>query len=126
MLSNMSFNFRIFTGFYPNLVYISNLNIRLNLETICVDSVGFLSSTPILYLISPLGDINVHKGMTTNNCDSHSVLMRIQNSFTFQIPLIATNSDFKRRRFMSEISQILKLDFSMLIYMKYIYYHLCG
>jgi hypothetical protein len=104
VLHHLSYNMKILTGFYTYDQYRSKLNTRLNLPTICADAVGFLNSTPILYLISPLGDINVHNTINSKKCETHSVLMRIQNSFSPLMPLIATNVEFSKKIHIGDIT----------------------
>jgi hypothetical protein len=67
-------------------------------------SVGFLFSTPILYLLSTLGDVNIHNSMCSDRCESHSILMRIQNSFSPAMPLIASNAEFTKKIVVGDIA----------------------
>jgi hypothetical protein len=64
-------------------------------KVIDINAVGFYISTPILYLISNLGDTNFHNLINeTDHIESNAVCMRIQNSFTPLMPLICSNTEF--------------------------------
>jgi hypothetical protein len=78
-----------------SLYYINDFPIISDGSKLDIKAVGFYVSTPILYLVSTFGDINVHNYITdSKGVDSNSVCMRIQNSFTPMMPLISSNADF--------------------------------
>jgi hypothetical protein len=73
--------------------------------SILIEAVGFYISTPILYLISNLGDVNLHNSLTEGNkINSNTVCMRIQNSFTPLMPLITSNADFVKKIHIGDIT----------------------
>jgi hypothetical protein len=57
-----------------------------------IQSVGFYLSTPILYLISNLG-ASCYQNIERKSCDQ-KVVMRIINSFSANLPIIANNAEF--------------------------------
>jgi hypothetical protein len=92
---------KMLTGLY----YVKNFPIEAIEKKLTVKAVGFLISTPILYLISNLGDVNLHNSLTEDNkIDSNTVCMRIQNSFTPLLPLITSNADFVKKIHIGDIT----------------------
>jgi hypothetical protein len=116
-ISKLSYNMKMLTGLYCETEfpissqYISNsefledeseLEFEYSIKTVAV---GFLISTPILYLISNLGDVNLHNSLTEGNkIQSNNVCIRIQNSFTPYMPLITSNADFVKKIHIGDIT----------------------
>lgn len=62
-----------------------------------IDSVGFFLSTPILYLLSNIGCSAFRNDSNDGvNLQSCSTAMRINNSFTKSMPIIASNGEFSQ------------------------------
>jgi hypothetical protein len=80
-----SYNFKLLLGIFNE----SSLPIYSDDQGVLrLKNCGFFLSTPILYLLSNLGDNCQHDGHTTK------VVMRINNSFSFNIPIISNNAEF--------------------------------
>lgn len=96
-ISNMSYNMKILTGFYYETTYPIASSAATSGYSIQAKAVGYLLSTPMLYLISNLGDS--HFNNTSNSIDriqASSICMKILNSFTSTMPIISTNTEFSR------------------------------
>jgi hypothetical protein len=104
---DMSYNMKLLTGFYNEKEWPLNSAILHDgdeFQLITAQQSGFLISTPILYLLSTLGDVNIHNYTYSDECESHSILMRIQNSFSPLMPLIASNAEFTKKISVGDIS----------------------
>ena len=64
-----------------------------DMNEIVIEACGYFLSTPILYLVSNLGSPNFRND-SRNGMQSCDVTMRLNNSFTPQIPIIASNGEF--------------------------------
>jgi hypothetical protein len=87
-INNWSYNVGMIMGLYNSTPPIST-----STGSIKIKSVGFTLSTPVLYLMSNLG-FNSYKN-TQNNFTSNRILMRLNNSYTSEQPIICTNGDFQ-------------------------------
>jgi hypothetical protein len=101
---DMSYNMKLVTGFYsektwPLVPVVIN---RYNILT--AKTVGFLSSTSIFYLMSTLGDVNIHNSVNSDDCSNDTVLMRIQNTFSPEMPLVASNAEFTKKISVGDIT----------------------
>jgi hypothetical protein len=83
----MSYNMRQITGFYNSEFPIHSQNGVIN-----APSVGFYLSTPILYLISNIGTrCFIHRSRQAHD---NRMVMRINNSFIANFPIVSTNAEF--------------------------------
>ena len=101
-LGEMSYNCKLLFGLHDiSTPIISRYNPLIQTEQkqeIVIESVGFTLSTPVLYLLSNLGAKTFKNKLGDNNHNNLSVLktaMRINNSFSANFPIIASNSDFE-------------------------------
>jgi hypothetical protein len=98
-----TYNLQMILGLY----YVDEFPVESDNKVLNVKAVGFYVSTPILYLVSTLGDINVHNYITdSRGVDSNSVCMRIQNSFSPMMPLISSNADFVKNINVGDLSNL--------------------
>jgi hypothetical protein len=106
IITNITYNFKILTGLYANINKSEDVlaEMRAGKYSIRTKANGFLVGTTSLYLMSTLGDVNMHNSISSNKVDGHSVLMRIQNSFTPLMPMIALNAEFTKKIHIGDIT----------------------
>jgi hypothetical protein len=85
-ITGASYRMKLITGMYNTEFPIQGEGL------IKIQSVGFYLSTPILYLISNLG-ASCYQNIERKYCDQ-KVVMRIINSFSANLPIIANNAEF--------------------------------
>ena len=88
LLSDASYNVRLLMGLHPY----DNLNIwGLN---VTIPTVGFMLSTPVLYLTCNIGAKCFKNVQNANNIQNSKIAMRITNSFSANYPIVTNNMDF--------------------------------
>ena len=96
VINDASYNVRLLMGLHPfnNLdleeEFVSGYQTRLVIQT-----VGFMLSTPVLYLTSNLGQKAYLNNQRSGNIQNSRVVMRINNSFSANYPIIAGNAEFQ-------------------------------
>jgi len=107
-----SYNVMLLTGFYSETFpLISQLNGTA--YEIISQSVGYTLSTPILYLVSnvgnhsyrPMGRLSVNEKID-NEISSSKIVMRLNNSFSANYPIVVNNGDFQTDISTNELSNI--------------------
>ena len=99
---NMSYNVKLLTGFYNRKFPIESIyDNKEKLNVIEAKSVGFTMSTPILYLTSNVG-VQSYRTNLDNLLDENvyglrgtKIVLRINNSFISDSPIIVNNADFQ-------------------------------
>ena len=86
VINSMSYNVRLISGFYD-----MQLPTKPSTE-VTATSVGLTLSTPVLYIISNLGS-KCYDNKEGQYCD-RKILMRINNSFTANYPIVNSNIEF--------------------------------
>ena len=91
-IDRMTYNFELLTGFYNSSLPVY-ADFKDDYYFITSESVGFVYSTPILYLLSNVG---YQSYRTVNNTDiaGSRIVMRLQNTYQANVPIIANNADF--------------------------------
>ncbi len=103
---DMSYNIKLITGFYNiDLPICSIFDEISEMHYIKAESVGLTMSTPILYLISNVG-IQSYRTNYTDEIGGAKIVMRINNAYISNTPIVVNNGDFK--------STVLSNDLSML------------
>ena len=87
VISDMTYNVKMITGFYNDSLPLSSNN-----NIIAASSAGFSLLTPILYLVSNLG-AKCYDNIDELYCD-RKVLMRVSNSFSSSYPIVNSNMEF--------------------------------
>ena len=96
VINDASYNVRLLMGLHPfnNLdleeEFVDGYQTRLVIQT-----VGFMLSTPVLYLTSNLGQKAYLNNQRSGNIQNSRVVMRINNSFSANYPIIAGNAEFQ-------------------------------
>ena len=104
-IKEMSYNCTLISGFYNTEFPIeAKLEEATGLYVISSNSAGFTLSTPILYLVSNFGMQSYRSNK--NEIHGSKIVMRINNSFVPNCPIIINNADFE--------TIILSNDLSML------------
>lgn len=99
-LVTCTYNVKLLLGLYAK----KDVDFPLEAEEIETDrwvlkiqSAGYFLSTPILYLISNIGQSAFRNlAFDISNIQSADIVMRINNSFTPSIPIIASNGEFSQ------------------------------
>ena len=86
VINSMSYNVKLISGFYD-----MQLPTKPSTE-VTATSVGLTLSTPVLYIISNLGS-KCYDNKEGQYCD-RKILMRINNSFTANYPIVNSNIEF--------------------------------
>lgn len=94
-LVNCSYNVKLLLGLYDveDEKYPLESVEKDGINELIIETCGYFLSTPILYLVSNLGSPNFRND-SKNGMQSCDVTMRLNNSFTPQIPIIANNGEF--------------------------------
>jgi hypothetical protein len=105
---NMSYNFRIATGFYylndKNNFPIQAEQISQNEYVIRVKASPFTSSTPILYLLANTGGNCYRMNLDADNLQTGTISMTISNSFISGMPAIFQQADITSRIYSSDLT----------------------
>lgn len=105
-IGETSYNLRVVLGLHPfdtlelipawvNAVYVY-----------VIPTVGFMLSTPILYLVSNVGQQTFRYSRSSRNIQSTAIVMRINNSFSPNFPITALNGEFVTNILGSNISNL--------------------
>lgn len=93
IISEASYNVQIIMGYYNTKFPIyGELDESDNLYKFTPKSVGYTLSTPILYVVSNLG-VKSYRNLSTSSSSSR-ILMKLNNSYASNYPIVATNGDF--------------------------------
>lgn len=105
VIDDCSYNVKLLCGFYNTTFPISSSYIDGYGDCVKAKSVGYYLSTPILYLVSNIG---THAYRTTNREDcplsGSKIVMRINNSYSANFPIIANNGDFSTEVLSNDLS----------------------
>ena len=91
-IDRMTYNFTLLTGFY-NSTFPIYADFTDDYYFITSESVGFVYSTPILYLLSNVGHQS-YRTVNVSDIAGSRVVMRLQNTYQANVPIIANNADF--------------------------------
>ena len=101
-LNDASYNVKLLMGLHDiKLPLISQYNEQIQTEhkqEIFINAVGYTLSTPVLYLLSNIGNKTFKNNLDVNNMSCNLSLktaMRITNAFSSNLPIVAGNSDFE-------------------------------
>ena len=105
-INSMTYNFKLITGFY-------NVDIPLTAEYdpntqkyfIRAESVGFSLSTPILYLTSNVA-AQSYRNLNERDCVGSKIVMRLNNSFSYGMPIFVSNADFETRMLSNDLASM--------------------
>ena len=93
-INNASYNIIQVIGIYSQtLPILSYYNEDLSLYEILCESVGNTLSTPVLYLISNVGKSSYRN--LNESINISKIVLRINNSFSANYPIIISNADFE-------------------------------
>ena len=94
ILNDLSYNSKLITGFYNTDLPIQSIyDEKLDKYVIKAMSVGFMLSTPVLYLISNVG-MQSYRNLDRDDLCGAKIVMRVNNSFQDNYPIIINNADF--------------------------------
>ena len=88
-INNASYNVRLLMGLHP----FNEIDIK-NVTNYTIGTVGFMLSTPVLYLTSNIGQKCYKNVQQADNIQSMRIVMRINNSFSANYPINAGNAEF--------------------------------
>ena len=91
-INNASYNIIQLCGFYNEILPL-NSSYEVSNYNLLAQSVGKYLSTPVLYLVSYVGKSsfrNLHENISISR-----IILRINNSFSANYPIIVTNADFE-------------------------------
>ena len=94
VITNISYNIIQMIGFYDQILPIySSKNFTSNKYEIIAQSIGNTLSTPVLYMVSNLGKSSYRN--LNDNLNISKIVLRINNSFSANYPIIIQNADFE-------------------------------
>ena len=113
VVNSMTYNYTLITGFYNTSfpVYADykaqgagakGLD-EADIYFIKANSVGFNLSTPVLYLLSNVGSIS-YRNVNESELSGSKIVMRINNSFSANYPIIVNNSEFETTLLSNDLS----------------------
>ena len=108
VIERMTYNFTLLTGFY-NTTFPIYSDYNDNEYNIISNSVGFNLSTPILYLLSNVGNQSYHN-INETDMSGQRIVMRLNNSFSSSFPIVVNNGDFETMLPSNDLSM---LEFSL-------------
>ena len=98
IINSMSYNVKLISGFYDSAFPLTST------KELTAPSIGLTLSTPVLYIISNLG-AKCYDNNDKLYCD-RKILMKINNSFTANYPIINTNIEFSSYLPVNSLSNI--------------------
>ena len=107
-IERMTYNFSLLTGFY-NSTFPIHADCNNGEYFIISESVGFVFSTPILYLLSNVG-YQSYRSVNTTDIAGSRIVMRLQNTYQANVPIIANNADFE---FIVPSNDLAMLEFTL-------------
>ena len=94
-IDDASYNVRLLMGLHPfDNLELKSLFVEGYVNTLTIQTVGFMLSTPVLYLTSNIGMKAYMNSQRSKNTQNSKILMRINNSFSANYPINAGNADF--------------------------------
>ena len=96
------YNYTLLTGFY-NTSFPVYADYREDIYFIKANSVEFNLSTPVLYLLSNVGSIS-YRNVNESELSGSKIVMRINNSFSANYPIIVNNSEFETTLLSNDLS----------------------
>ena len=104
-IKQMSYNCTLLTGFYNTTFPVeAKLDEEAGLYVITANSVGFNISTPILYLVSNIGMQSYRSNK--DELRGARIVMRINNSFIVDCPIVVNNADFSTNVLSNDLSML--------------------
>jgi hypothetical protein len=105
---NMSYNFKIITGFYylndKNNFPIKAIQLDENEWILSIKACPFYSSTPVLYLLSNTGGNCYRMNLDQETLQTGTIAMIIHNSFQSGLPAIFQQADITTRVYSSDLT----------------------
>ena len=93
-INTCSYNILQISGLYAqNMPLLSNYNEDIGTYELMAESIGNTLSTPILYLVSNIGKSSYRN--YNDNINISKIILRINNSFSANHPIIINNADFE-------------------------------
>ena len=104
VLNSMTYNYTLITGFYnTSFPVYADYKDETDVYFIKANSVGFNLSTPVLYLLSNVGSIS-YRNVNESELSGSKIVMRINNSFSANYPIIVNNSEFETTLLSNDLS----------------------
>ena len=105
IIKSMSYNFKLILGLYYDIEFPITSSYNGSTYEYKIEAIGYFLSTPVLYLLSNLGGVNYFNMSNEHNkIDANSISMRMLNSFTATMPIIASNSEFSKITLSSDLT----------------------
>ena len=112
VINDMTYNFKLLTGFY-NTVFPIKCDDKYSADEyfICANSVGFMLSTPILYLTSNVGmqsyrNMSSEQSVIDSDITGAKIVLRLNNSFSSGYPIISNNGDFQTTLLSNDLAML--------------------
>ena len=100
-INTMTYNYQLLTGFYNTSFPIyADFNESYFIKA---NSVGFNLSTPVLYLLSNVGTLS-YRNVNESELSGSKIVMRINNSFSANYPIVINNSEFETTILSNDLS----------------------
>lgn len=99
VINDASYRMKIITGLYSMQFPVTSSNKRVLIPT-----VGYYLSTPVLYLVSNIGQSCFQNEGDHSSC--RRIVMRVNNSFSPNVPIIVTNAEFSSTIASSALSHV--------------------
>jgi hypothetical protein len=99
VIDEASYNVRLLMGLHPFDPFILR-------SGDLIQTVGFMLSTPVLYLTSNIGMKAYMNNQRSKYTQNSKILMRINNSFSANYPIIASNSEFTTMVASNDLSSV--------------------
>ena len=104
-INSCSYNILQLSGLYDQILPIpGSYNNETNKYEILAESVGNYISTPILYIVSNLGKSSYRN--LNNNLNISKIILRVNNSFSANYPIIVNNADFEVEMNTNDLSHL--------------------
>ena len=95
VINDASYNVRLLMGLHPfDELDLESEFMEGYVNSLTIQTVGFMLSTPVLYLTSNIGMKAYMNSQRSKNTQNSKILMRINNSFSANYPINAGNADF--------------------------------
>ena len=102
-INTMTYNYQLITGFYnTSFPVYSDFDESYFIKA---NSVGFNLSTPVLYLLSNVGTLS-YRNVNESELSGSKIVMRINNSFSANYPIVINNSEFDTTILSNDLSAL--------------------
>jgi hypothetical protein len=106
-IDDASYNVRLLMGVHPfDKLELSEEWYEGYVTTLTIPTVGFMLSTPVLYLTCNIGQKTYMNNQRSKYTQNSKIVMRLNNSFSANYPIIAGNAEFSTTVMSNDLTNV--------------------